>query len=153
MYGKTRMAPTPNPDAYYSVNASPVNDQPARYVGPYPPAPSFHPSSNRYNTMNESSLNAGSSGVTSPYTPMGSLNIPAANGIYGPPSGRVSAGLSVNLPLPLPMSMQSHGINGTHFTSFNPSEGPSPIMEAATAQFSGPSMDTVRSLETEGHLV
>lgn len=136
----------PHPDSYYGVNTnSPVNYPPA-------PHPSFHTGTNqRYNPLSETTANQ--TATHSPYTPMGTLNIPAANGIYGPSpssSGRASsaAGLPVNLPLPLPMSMQSHG----QFSSFNPSDGPSPIMEA-TAQFSGPSLATVRSLETEGHLV
>uniref|UniRef100_A0A0N8CD86 Down syndrome cell adhesion molecule n=1 Tax=Daphnia magna TaxID=35525 RepID=A0A0N8CD86_9CRUS len=145
MYGKSRMVTpiSPHSDAYYGVNAnSPVNYPPA-------PHPSFHTTgtNHRYNPLSEPT---GNHGAHSPYTPMGTLNIPAANGVYGPSpssSGRASA-LPVNLPLPLPMSMQGHG----QFSSFNPSEGPSPIMEA-TAQFSGPSLATVRSLETEGHLV
>ena len=145
MYGKSRMVTpiSPHPDSYYGVNAnSPVNYPPA-------PHPAFHSGTNhRYNPLSEPSGNHAAS--HSPYTPMGTLNIPAANGIYGPSpssSGRASA-LPVNLPLPLPMSMQGHG----QFSSFNSSEGPSPLMEA-TAQFSGPSLATVRSLETEGHLV
>ncbi|EFX79012.1 hypothetical protein DAPPUDRAFT_305049 [Daphnia pulex] len=145
MYGKSRMVTpiSPHSDAYYGVNAnSPVNYPPA-------PHPSFHTTgtNHRYNPLSDST---GNHAAHSPYTPMGTLNIPAANGVYGPSpssSGRASA-LPVNLPLPLPMSMQGHG----QFSSFNPSEGPSPIMEA-TAQFSGPSLATVRSLETEGHLV
>ncbi|XP_059352881.1 nephrin-like [Daphnia carinata] len=145
MYGKSRMVSpiSPHSDAYYGVNAnSPVNYPPA-------PHPSFHTTgtNHRYNPLSEPT---GNHGAHSPYTPMGTLNIPAANGVYGPSpssSGRASA-LPVNLPLPLPMSMQGH----SQFSSFNPSEGPSPIMEA-TAQFSGPSLATVRSLETEGHLV
>lgn len=148
MYGKSRMV-TPisnHADSYYSAN-SPVNYPPA-------PHPAFHTgtigTNHRYNALNEPSGNHINS--TSPYTPMGTLNIPAANGMYGPSassSGRTSsAALPVNLPLPLPMSMQGHG----QFNSFNSSDGPSPLMEA-TAQFSGPSLATVRSLETEGHLV
>lgn len=150
MYSKSRMV-TPisnHPDSYYGVNAnSPVNYPPA-------PHPAFHTgtigTNHRYNPLNEPTGNHTT--THSPYTPMGTLNIPAANGIYGPSpssSGRTSsAALPVNLPLPLPLSMQGHG----QFSSFNPSEGPSPLMEA-TAQFSGPSLATVRSLETEGHLV
>lgn len=156
MYGKTtRMVPSQ--DSYY--NPSPINDPSGRYV---PAPPTFqqhhhHGGPNRFNTLSEPGSHMGSNSSTSPYTPMGSLNVPAANGIYGPSSGRISAaGLPVNLPLPLPMSMQGHSGNQhghPHFSSFvNPSDGPSPIMEA-TAQFSGPSLATVRSLETEGHLV
>ena len=148
MYSKSRMNPssiTTNPEAYYSVNASPIND-PSRY-GAYPPTvpPSFKSNSNRFNPLNESASQA------SPYTPIGTLNIPASNGSiahssggYGT-SGRASASLPVNLPLPLPLSMQAHG----HFSSFNPDASSG----EATAQFSGPSLATVRSLETEGHLV
>ena len=151
MYTKSRMNPssiTTNPDAYYSVNASPIND-PSRY-GAYPPPvplpPSFKSNSNRFNPLNESASQP------SPYTPIGTLNIPAGNGSvahssssgYGT-SGRPSASLPVSLPLPLPLSMQAHG----HFSSFNPDA----TSVEATAQFSGPSMATVRSLETEGHLV
>lgn len=147
MYAKSRQ------DPYY--NPSPINDPSARY-GTLPTS-NFHQGptsvSNRFNPLSESVASASNH---SPYTPMGSLNIPAANGIYGPSAGRIATGLPVNLPLPLPMSMQGghhHPVAG-HFTSFNPNEsGPSPIMEQATAQFSGPSLATVRSLETEGHLV
>lgn len=143
MYGKPRMV-TPlsqHADSYYCVNAgSPINYTPA-------PPPGFHSNVNhRFNPLNDPV--SSQPGTHSPYTPMGTLNIPAANGIYGPsPSGRVSAGLPVNLPLPLPMSMQGQ------FSSFNPNDGPSPVMETATAQFSEPALATVRSLETEGHLV
>jgi hypothetical protein len=151
MYGKSRGNPAiaANPDAYYNVNPSPVSSNEARYA-PYPPVhPSFGPAgnhNNRYNPLSET-VNQ------SPYTPMGTLNIPAANGTLGHHSNgyvaaRTTGALPVNLPLPLPMSMQqgSHG----HFSSFS-SDGP-PSLEA-TAHFSGPSMATVRSLETEGHLV
>lgn len=146
MYGKPRMA-TPlsqHADSYYGVNASsPINYPPA-------PPPGFHSNVNhRFNSLNDPV--SGQPGTHSPYTPMGTLNIPAASGVYGPsPSGRVSAALPVNLPLPLPMSMQGHA---AQFSSFGPSDAPSPVMETATAQFSGPSLATVRSLETEGHLV
>jgi hypothetical protein len=125
IYGKIRRGPTPNPDAYCSVKDSPASDHPTRHVGPYLPASSFNLSLNRYNSMNESPLNVGLSGVTCPYTLMGPLNIPAANGIYGPPSDNVSA----MVPLNLPLSFQS---NDSHFTSLNHSKGSLPIMEAAT---------------------
>lgn len=137
------MPVVPNPDSYYGVNTSP-ND-PARFAG-FPTTPaSFNTIPRRFNPLNESI-----SRDTSPYTPMGSLNIPAANGSIPQhgysTSGRAPAPFPVNLQLPLPLSLQAHG----HFSSFNTDGHPS---LDATAQFSGPSMATVRSLETEGHLV
>jgi len=153
MYSKSRLNPSSiaaNPESYYSVNASPIND-PSRYAGYPPPVPpSFKSNSNRFNTLNDSGSQTQS---LSPYTPVGTLNIPTGNGSiahsggvgsYGT-SGRASAALPVNLPLPLPLSMQPHA----HFSSFSPDV----TSLEATAQFSGPSMATVRSLETEGHLV
>ena len=179
MYGKSRginaagmimSAAGSSSDAYY--NPSPVSshsNSEARYA-PYPPVhPSYNvvaaavASSNRYNALNES-INA-----KNPYTAMGSLNIPAAGASavgyhhpapMPPPSSRMGAvamaapstsSLAVNLPLPLSMQPNSH--HPGHFSSFaSSSDGPSSL-EAATAHFSGPSMATVRSLETEGHLV
>ena len=149
IYGITRLAPAPKPDASFA------NDPPPHNVGPYSPETSFHSGLNHSNTMNEYPVNAESSDVASPYLPMASLNIPIANGIHRTHSARVPPGLPVKLPLPLPMSMQQshHGISGSNFTSSNPSKGPSPITAATTAHFSGPSFAKVRSLETEGHLV
>ena len=125
MYRKSRMnlsftAANPEPD--YSVNESPINDSSSDAGYPSPMPPLFESYSNRFNTLDDSGNQTQS---RSPCTPVGTLNILSANGSIAHSSGagsygtlgRASSALPFNLPLPLPLSMQSHG----HFSSpFSP---------------------------------
>lgn len=135
--GGVHMSTAERAEPYYNVNGSPLSSTGGGGEARYAPYPPMHLHANRYNPLSEPQMHHSNS----PYAPMGSLNISPAG---------YPVNLPVNLPLPLPLSMQAG--QGGHFSSFSSDQGP-PSLAEATAHFSGPSMATVRSLETEGHLV